>query len=107
MESGPAAETAAILAICRQLRPQSRRLNRQCSGGCLINDQLEAKYLAPRRASTWLQEKKSKELRQQASTAERAVLDLNKANNIVDTGGRLIGEQQGTEAYCGDFQERL
>ena len=52
-----------------------------------IVDQLEAKYQATRRASTWLQER-IQELRQQASTAERAVLDFKKANNIVDTGGR-------------------
>jgi succinoglycan biosynthesis transport protein ExoP len=58
-----------------------------------IVDQLEAKYQATRRASTWLQER-IEELRKQASTAERAVLDFKKANNIVDTGGRLIGEQQ-------------
>jgi succinoglycan biosynthesis transport protein ExoP len=58
-----------------------------------INDQLEAKYQVARRASTWLQER-IQELRQQASTAERAALDFKKANNIVDTGGRLIGEQQ-------------
>jgi succinoglycan biosynthesis transport protein ExoP len=58
-----------------------------------IVDQLEAKYQATRRASVWLQDR-IQELRQQASTAERAVLDFKKANNIVDTGGRLIGEQQ-------------
>jgi succinoglycan biosynthesis transport protein ExoP len=58
-----------------------------------IVDQLEAKYQATRRASVWLQER-IQELRRQASTAERAVLDFKKANNIVDTGGRLIGEQQ-------------
>jgi succinoglycan biosynthesis transport protein ExoP len=58
-----------------------------------ILDQLEAKYEATRRAGTWLQER-IHELQQQAATAERAVLDFKKANNIVDTGGRLIGEQQ-------------
>ncbi|MGA2292893.1 polysaccharide biosynthesis tyrosine autokinase [Bradyrhizobium sp.] len=58
-----------------------------------IVDQLEAKYQATRRASAWLQDR-IQELRQQASTAERAVLDFKKENNIVDTGGRLIGEQQ-------------
>jgi succinoglycan biosynthesis transport protein ExoP len=58
-----------------------------------ILDQLEAKYAATRRAGTWLQER-IQELRQQASTAEQAVLDFKKSNNIVDTGGRLIGEQQ-------------
>jgi succinoglycan biosynthesis transport protein ExoP len=58
-----------------------------------IVDQLESKYQATRRASVWLQDR-IQELRQQASAAERAVLDFKKANNIVDTGGRLIGEQQ-------------
>jgi polysaccharide biosynthesis transport protein len=58
-----------------------------------IDDQLEAKYQATRKAGTWLQER-IQELRQQASAAEQAVLDFKKANNIVDTGGRLIGEQQ-------------
>jgi len=58
-----------------------------------ILDQLEAKYEATRRAGIWLQER-IHELQQQAATAERAVLDFKKANNIVDTGGRLINEQQ-------------
>ena len=58
-----------------------------------IDDQLEAKYQATRKAGAWLQDR-IQELRQQASTAEQAVLEFKKANNIVDTGGRLIGEQQ-------------
>jgi succinoglycan biosynthesis transport protein ExoP len=58
-----------------------------------IDDQLEAKYQVTRRAGFWLQER-IEELRQQAATAEKAVLEFKKANNIVDTGGRLIGEQQ-------------
>jgi succinoglycan biosynthesis transport protein ExoP len=58
-----------------------------------IIDQLEAKYKATRRASTWLQDR-IRELRQQASTAERAVVDFKTKNNIVDAGGRLMDEQQ-------------
>jgi succinoglycan biosynthesis transport protein ExoP len=61
-----------------------------------IVDQLEAKYQATRRASAWLQSRIG-ELRQQASTAERAALDFKQKNNIVDTGGRLINEQQLSE----------
>ena len=34
------------------------------------------------------------ELRGQASAAERAVVEYKTKNNIVDTGGRLINEQQ-------------
>ncbi len=58
-----------------------------------IVDQLEAKYQATRRASVWLQDR-IKELRTQASTAQKAVVDFKQANNIVDTGGRLMNEQQ-------------
>ncbi|MGY3038088.1 succinoglycan biosynthesis transport protein ExoP [Bradyrhizobium sp. USDA 4354] len=58
-----------------------------------IVDQLEAKYQATKRASVWLQDR-IKELRTQASAAQRAVVDFKSANNIVDTGGRLMNEQQ-------------
>lgn len=58
-----------------------------------IVDQLEAKYQATRRASVWLQDR-IKELRTQASVAQKAVVDFKQANNIVDTGGRLMNEQQ-------------
>ncbi|MFC7698617.1 polysaccharide biosynthesis tyrosine autokinase [Bradyrhizobium sp. GCM10028915] len=58
-----------------------------------IVDQLEAKYQATRRASVWLQDR-IKELRTQASAAQRAVVDFKQANNIVDAGGRLMNEQQ-------------
>ena len=52
-----------------------------------IVDQLESKYQATRRASRWLQDR-IKELRQQASDADRAVLDYKEKNKIVSVGGR-------------------
>jgi succinoglycan biosynthesis transport protein ExoP len=65
-----------------------------------IVDQLEAKYQATRRAGAWLQDR-IKELRTQASNADRVVLDYKEQNKIVDVGGgsaaggvRLLGEQQ-------------
>jgi succinoglycan biosynthesis transport protein ExoP len=64
-----------------------------------IVDQLEAKYQATRRASVWLQDR-IRELRQQASDADRAVLDYKEKNKIVAVGSssgggpRLLGEQQ-------------
>jgi succinoglycan biosynthesis transport protein ExoP len=70
-----------------------------------IDDQLEAKYQATRKAGIWLQDR-IQELRQQASTAEQAVLDFKKANNIVDMGGRLIGEQQLAELNSQIVQAR-
>jgi polysaccharide biosynthesis transport protein len=69
-----------------------------------INDQLEAKYQTTRRASAWLQDRIN-ELKAEATSADRAVLEFKEKNNIVDFGGssgatapgassRLIGEQQ-------------
>jgi succinoglycan biosynthesis transport protein ExoP len=58
-----------------------------------IVDSLEAKYQSSRRAAGWLQDR-LKELRAQASSAERAVVDYKAKNNIVDSGGRLLTEQQ-------------
>ena len=54
---------------------------------------LESKYQASRRAASWLQDR-MKELRAQASIAERAVVDFKAKNNIVDAGGRSLTEQQ-------------
>jgi polysaccharide biosynthesis transport protein len=64
-----------------------------------IVDQLDAKYQATKRASVWLQDR-IKELRKQATDADRAVLDYKEKNQIVSVGGnspggpRLLGEQQ-------------
>jgi succinoglycan biosynthesis transport protein ExoP len=63
--------------------------------GFIVN-QLEAKYETIGKASSWLQDRLN-ELRTQAAAAERAVVEYKTKNNIVDTGGRLINEQQLTE----------
>ena len=46
-----------------------------------------------RRAGTWLQAR-LRELREQASTAERLVVAFKNKNEMVDAGGRTINEQQ-------------
>jgi succinoglycan biosynthesis transport protein ExoP len=64
-----------------------------------VDDQLEAKYQATKRASAWLQDR-IKELRDQVATAEQAVVDFTTKNNIVNTGGsdnRPIAEAQVAE----------
>ena len=64
-----------------------------------IVGQLQAKFKSARLAGSWLRDR-LKELREQASTAERAVVEFKVQNNIVSTGGtdkRLVGEQQVTE----------
>lgn len=59
-----------------------------------ILDQVQAKYKTIGTATTWLQERLN-ELRAQASAAERAIVEFKTKNNIVDSGGgRLINEQQ-------------
>jgi len=58
-----------------------------------IVDQLEAKYQATRRAGVWLQGRIA-ELRAQSAAAEQAVVEFKTRNNIVDTGGRLMTQQQ-------------
>jgi succinoglycan biosynthesis transport protein ExoP len=57
-----------------------------------IEDQLQAKYDATRRASTWL-EQRIGELRQQASDAYKAVQDFKSANSIIiGADGKLASE---------------
>src|SRR5262249_16664683 len=56
-----------------------------------------AKYEVTRQGSKWL-EGRIKELRDQVSAAEKAVLDYKAKNKIVETGnGRLITEQRLTD----------
>ncbi len=70
-----------------------------------IADQLDAKYETTRRAAIWLQER-LQELRGQASVAEHAVVDFKTNNNIVDTGGRLMSQQQLAELSTALVQAR-
>lgn len=70
-----------------------------------ITDSLESKYQASRRAALWLQDR-LKELRAQASAAERSVANYKAKNNIVDAGGRLLTEQQLAEINSGLTEAR-
>jgi succinoglycan biosynthesis transport protein ExoP len=70
-----------------------------------IVDQLEAKYQTIRGATAWLQDRLN-ELQGQAAAAERAVIDYKTKNNIVDTGGRLINEQELAQTQTALVQAR-
>jgi polysaccharide biosynthesis transport protein len=61
-----------------------------------ITDQLSAKFQATQRAGAWLQDR-IHELRDQATVSARAVVNFKAQNNIVDTGGRLMTDQQLSE----------
>jgi succinoglycan biosynthesis transport protein ExoP len=58
-----------------------------------IVDQLDAQYQSTLRASDWLQGR-IRDLRDQASAAEQAVVDYQQSHNIVDTAGKTTNEQQ-------------
>ena len=58
-----------------------------------VADTLETKFDDTHRAADWLEER-LKELRDQTSNAERAVVEFRAKNNLVDTGGELLNEQQ-------------
>jgi polysaccharide biosynthesis transport protein len=70
-----------------------------------IADQMEARYEALRRAMAWLQDRLN-ELQHQAVAAERAVIDYKTKNGIVDTGGRLINDQELAELNTALTQAR-
>ena len=61
-----------------------------------IHDQIDAKYQTIGKATAWLQDRVN-ELRAQALAAEHAVVEYKTKNNIVDSGGHLINEQQLSE----------
>ena len=68
-------------------------------------DQLDAKYETTRRAGGWLQDR-IRDLRQQATNAEAAVVDFKRENNIVESGGRLTTDQQVSEVNTQIVQAR-
>jgi polysaccharide biosynthesis transport protein len=58
-----------------------------------ILDQLNAKYQANRRTGDWLQER-LQTLREQAASAERAVIEFKAKNNIVTAAGTLMNDKR-------------
>ena len=58
-----------------------------------IVDQLEAKYQATLRAGNWLQDR-IRDLREQASAAEQAVVDYRREHNIIDAAGKPTSGQR-------------
>lgn len=77
----------------RSLNPDKSAKIANAIADAYIADQLQAKYEAARRASAWLQDR-IKELRQQATDADRAAVNFKQAHNIVDANGKLMNEQQ-------------
>jgi succinoglycan biosynthesis transport protein ExoP len=97
--------TYAIQIDFQSLNPDRAAQIANAVGHAYVMDALEAKYQAMRRAASWLQDR-LKELREESGNAERAVIDYKAKNNIVDTGGRLINEQQLAEINSALVQAR-
>lgn len=86
--------TYVIELTFRSTNPERAATITNAVADAYITDQLEAKYQATRRASNWLQDR-IRELRDQASAADRAVVEFKAKHNIVDAGGgKLMNEQQ-------------
>src|ERR1700683_3727911 len=85
--------TYAIEIDFESLTPERAAQIANAIADAYVVDALEAKYQITRRAAVWLQDR-LKELREQSSEAERAVVAYKGKNNIVDTGGALMNEQQ-------------
>ncbi len=66
-------------------------------GEAYIDDQLDSKYTATKRATLWLQERIN-ELRNQANLSEREVLRYRAENNIIDLGQGTLSSQQLNDA---------
>ena len=65
-------------------------------GEAYLDDQLQSKYEATRRASAWLQDRIS-ELKQQSYEADLQVQKFRSENNLIAAGGQLVSEQQLSE----------
>lgn len=85
--------TYAINIDFKSFNPERAAQIANAVADAYIVDSLDAKYQTTRRAAIWLQDR-LKELREQSSNAERAVVDYKTKHDIVDTGGRLLNEQQ-------------
>ena len=86
--------TTYVLAVSfSSPSPQLAALIAQTFAEAYIDDQLDAKYDATRRASTWLQARIS-ELRTQTLDADLAVQQYRSENGLISAGGSLISDQQ-------------
>lgn len=88
--------TYAMEISFRSLDPGKAAQIANAISDAYIVDQLEAKYQSTRRASAWLQDR-IKSLRADASASEQALVEFKQNNNLVESGGKLMNEQQMSE----------
>jgi polysaccharide biosynthesis transport protein len=97
--------TYAIDIEFQSLNPERAAQVANAIADAYVVDALEAKYQTTRRAASWLQDRLT-ELREQGANAQRAVVDFKAKNNIVESGGRLMNEQQLAELNSALVQAR-
>jgi polysaccharide biosynthesis transport protein len=97
--------TYAIQIDFESLKPDRAAQIANAIADAYVVDALDAKYQVTRRAAVWLQDRLA-DLREQSSQAERAVVAYKAKNNIVDTGGALMNEQQLAELNSDLIQAR-
>src|SRR5580704_4565393 len=97
--------TYAIQIDFESLKPDRAAQITNAIADAYVSDALEAKYQVTRRAAVWLQDRLA-DLREQSTEAERAVVAYKAKNNIVDTGGELMNEQQLAELNSDLIQSR-
>jgi succinoglycan biosynthesis transport protein ExoP len=85
--------TYAINIDFQSLSPDRAAQIANAVADAYVVDALDAKFQTTRRGAVWLQDR-LKELREQSSNDERAVNDFKQKNGIVDSGGRLLNDQQ-------------
>ena len=89
----------------KSLNPERAAQVANATADAYVFDTLDAKYQTTRRAASWMQDR-LKELREETANAEHAVIDYKTKNHIVDTGGRLMNEQQLAELNSALIQAR-
>src|ERR1700722_15908491 len=89
----------------KSLNPEPAAQVANATADAYIVDTLDAKYQTTRRAASWMQDR-LKELREETGNAEHAVVDYKTKNHIVDSGGRLMNEQQLAELNSALIQAR-
>jgi succinoglycan biosynthesis transport protein ExoP len=77
-------------------RPEQAAKFANAAADAFVVTELSQKYETLRQASDWLQER-YQALREQASAADRAVVEFKATHNIVTAGGKFINDQQLTD----------
>ncbi len=89
-------QTYVMSISFRSLSPGKAAQIANAISDAYVVDQLEAKYQTTRRASAWLQDR-IQTLRRDSVSSVRALIEFKEKNNIIESAGKLMNEQQMSE----------